>query len=169
MAIMVWSGDDDAVDPAVTGTKFATLARLARWPIEDRPRLVPGAALTTAAWHRVVRHLGMDPTLARARDGDGQAAHELVRAFMTGALPAEVHASISEAVERMGDGGRVALAVRSSAVAEDLEGRTFAGQYLDAPVGHRPGRGGRRVPQLSRLGLAGRGPGVPGLDGIGGG
>ncbi len=130
MAIMVWSGDDDAVDPAVTGTKFATLARLARWPIEDRPRLVPGAALTTAAWHRVVRHLGMDPTLARARDGDGQAAHELVRAFMTGALPAEVHASISEAVERMGDGGRVALAVRSSAVAEDLEGRTFAGQYL---------------------------------------
>lgn len=69
----------------------------------------------------------------------------------------------------MGDGGRVALAVRSSAVAEDLEGRTFAGQYLTRLSVTDLDVAVERVPQLSRLGVAGRGPGVPGLDGIGGG
>jgi pyruvate,water dikinase len=130
MAILVWSDDEAALDPALVGTKFATLARIARWPAEDRPRLVPGAALTTEAWYRVVRQLGAESTLTRARAGDGAASHELGIALGEARLPDEVHAALAEVVERLGDGGRVALAVRSSAVAEDLAGRSFAGQYV---------------------------------------
>ena len=104
--------------------------RCGRWPIEDRPQIPPGAALTTGAWHRVVEHNGLADLVAAAMSGDETAERSTVeRALAHAELPAEVLDACSSVVgELTATGGTVA--VRSSAVAEDLEGRTFAGQYL---------------------------------------
>ena len=92
---VVWLGEDRATDPASTGRKAASLARLhaAGFDVPD------GFVLTTAA------------TVATVAAGE---------------IPEAIDRAIRAAVSRMGD---VALAVRSSGVAEDLPDASFAGQY----------------------------------------
>lgn len=130
MPILVWDDDPVATDPELTGTKFASLADVRRWPDEDRPALVAAAALTTEAWWVVVEGAGLRPMVTHAVGGDAGAADELVAAFGTVTLPEPLTAAIDALVQRYAGAGDAHLAVRSSAVAEDLPGRSFAGQYV---------------------------------------
>lgn len=127
MPLLVWSDDEVALDPALVGSKFASLAALHRWPAPERPQLVPGAALSTEAWHLVVDHAGLGGAVRAALAGDAAAAEELCRDLQVVVLPDPMVRALSEAMERLGAG--TPLAVRSSAVAEDMVGRSFAGQY----------------------------------------
>ncbi len=130
MPTVVWSDDDDAANPTLTGAKFATLSAMARWPAKDRPLLAAGAALSTVAWRSVVAHNALESLVDAALGGQDRAAEELHRAFSAARLPEPVSEGISASVQRLLDEGAVGLALRSSAVAEDLAGRSFAGQYV---------------------------------------
>jgi rifampicin phosphotransferase len=95
---------------ALTGVKAATLARLRSAGF----RVPDGVVLTTSALEAHVDRLA-----AEAGDDPGEAIRR-------SPLPAAVAAALEEALGRFGD---VPLAVRSSGVAEDLAGASFAGQY----------------------------------------
>ena len=91
------------------GTKAANLSRLlaAEFPVPD------GVVVTTAAFTAHVSAAETDPA---------QAADAIVKK----PLPAPVEDALHLALADFGD---VSLAVRSSGVAEDLAGASFAGQY----------------------------------------
>lgn len=128
MPLLARIEDDVALDPTVVGVKCATLAQIWRWPDPDRPHLVHGAAVTTSAWELVVEHLGLAADIEAAARGEDEAATRVGAALANGALPAEVRDALRGAADAVG-GDAVGLAVRSSAPAEDLADRTFAGQY----------------------------------------
>lgn len=130
MTLLVWLDDDAALDARLTGTKFASLARLHRWPEPDRPELPAGAAVSTRAWHLVVAHNDLEAPVRDAGRGDDAAAGHVASALTAARIPDEVHEQLSAAATRLLSEGPGELAVRSSAVAEDLPGRTFAGQYV---------------------------------------
>ncbi|MGA5758105.1 PEP/pyruvate-binding domain-containing protein [Nonomuraea bangladeshensis] len=106
--------DDPAADLALAGGKGASLARLARAGLPV-PR---GFHVTTAAYRAFVAGFRdeIDP-----RDPEGAAA-----LFARHEIPEQVAAAIREAYAGLGDD--VAVAVRSSATAEDLPELSFAGQ-----------------------------------------
>ncbi|MGA4989666.1 PEP/pyruvate-binding domain-containing protein [Nonomuraea bangladeshensis] len=106
--------DDPAADLALAGGKGASLARLARAGLPV-PR---GFHVTTAAYRAFVAGFRdeIDP-----RDPEGAAA-----LFARHEIPEPVAAAIREAYAGLGDD--VAVAVRSSATAEDLPELSFAGQ-----------------------------------------
>ncbi|MEW6153496.1 MAG: PEP/pyruvate-binding domain-containing protein [Actinomycetota bacterium] len=116
----------DQVDPAVLGGKAGSLWRLVAlgFPV---PRL---AVVTADAYRRAVSgplkqwlvHLPPTDT-----DEEGQRA-QVDAAFAALVLPDDLTEGVVRAAETIaGSGG--ALAVRSSASAEDLRGASFAGQY----------------------------------------
>ena len=107
MSSMSWVVDLDdeaARDPGVSGTKAAMLARLRA---EGLPA-PPGVVLTVA---------GSRAWAPPAAGGGAPGGEDPGRG---------VRAALAEAVGRLGGG---ALAVRSSGMAEDLPGASFAGQY----------------------------------------
>jgi len=130
VTLLVWLEDDAALDAHLAGAKFATLARVQRWPEPDRPEVPAAAALTTEAWQRVIDHNGLQPLVGRAGTGDEGASAALADALALAALPAEVHEQLAAVASRLLEQGPGEIAVRSSAVAEDLRGRTFAGQNV---------------------------------------
>lgn len=97
------------LDLPSAGAKATHLAELmqAGFPVPD------GVVLTTAAFDRFLAVNALSV----------ESAHEAVAAA---SLPTDVADALLSAVEDLGD---VPLAVRSSAVAEDLPGASFAGQY----------------------------------------
>ncbi len=108
-------------DLAVAGGKGANLGELIRAGFS-----VPaGFVVTTAAYDRFVAHNRLDETIARAL-GEGQGSGAIIRdAFERTPLPVEVEQAILAAYHQLGQG---AVAVRSSATAEDLPEAAFAGQ-----------------------------------------
>jgi pyruvate,water dikinase len=98
-------------DLATAGGKGANLGEL----VQGRFPVPAGFVLTTAAYDRVAAHNG----LAAADPAAMQAA------FEGAIIPAEVEDACRAAYERLGRG---AVAVRSSATAEDLPQAAFAGQ-----------------------------------------
>ena len=94
-----------AADPTMSGRKAATLAALAArgFPVP------PGFVVTTAACERILATVDA-------------AAEDLARAE----FPGDVWAGIVSGVRQLGGG---AVAVRSSATAEDLPDASYAGQY----------------------------------------
>lgn len=121
--------DSPAANLENAGGKGANLARLAGAGFP-----VPGGFLIpTAAYRAFVAANGLQPAIlaalaaARPDDPDAlQAASASIRArFEAGALPAELAAAILAAYVEL---GRPAVAVRSSATAEDLPDLSFAGQ-----------------------------------------
>jgi pyruvate,water dikinase len=123
--------DDAAADLALAGGKGASLARLA---VAGLP--VPGGFhVTTEAYRRFVTHAGLreqllaavsnvvadDPATCEA------AARRITPLFAQGATPEPVAEAIREAYAAL-DSGEAAVAVRSSATAEDLPELSFAGQ-----------------------------------------
>jgi rifampicin phosphotransferase len=97
--------EDVAADPAMSGSKAATLAALAARGLP----VPPGFVVTTAACERI---------LATVDDDAGDPARA--------EFPGDVWAGIVSGLRRLGGG---ALAVRSSGTAEDLPDASYAGQY----------------------------------------
>ncbi|MBI2384730.1 MAG: phosphoenolpyruvate synthase [Elusimicrobia bacterium] len=107
-------------DVASVGGKNASLGEMYR---VLSPRGVPvpdGFAITTDAYRRFTGSLG----LKRPR-GSGEAAR---RAILSAAFPKDLEEAIAAAYARLGGGRDAAVAVRSSATAEDLPDASFAGQ-----------------------------------------
>ncbi len=114
------------------GGKGASLARLANagLPVPD------GFHVTTEAYRKFVtdNHLQerILQVLATANPADVatlEATSQTIAALFAGApMPAELVEAISAAYTALSAGGQPAVAVRSSATAEDLPGLSFAGQ-----------------------------------------
>jgi len=112
------------------GGKGASLARLmqAGMPVPD------GFHVTTAAYRRFVQDNDLQPVIAEAlqsvdvaQPGTLEAASIAIRLrFLQGQLPVEIAAAIAQSYAALGEDA--AVAVRSSATAEDLPDLSFAGQ-----------------------------------------
>jgi phosphoenolpyruvate synthase/pyruvate phosphate dikinase len=101
--------DVGAADIGEVGSKAATLGELKRagFPVPE------GFVLTTEALVKALDSAGLDCT-ARPEDVEGMS------------LAADIVTALDAATERLGSGP---FAVRSSGVAEDLPGASYAGQY----------------------------------------
>lgn len=122
-------------DPLATldnvGGKGTSLARLARAGLP----VPPGFHLTTQAYWRFVNANGIQPcileTLAGLDPSDPEAldaaAQKISAAFAQGQIPPEIIVEVKAAYAGL-FGIRSAVAVRSSATAEDLPEASFAGQ-----------------------------------------
>jgi phosphohistidine swiveling domain-containing protein len=118
--------DEPGADLATVGGKGASLATLRR----ARLPVPPGFHVTTAAYRRFVAYDGLqERILAAAAIVDGAA--EIAALFAAHEVPDEIATPIRAAYTAL---GAPAVAVRSSATAEDLPGASFAGQqdtFLD--------------------------------------
>lgn len=122
----------------LAGGKGASLARMAAAGLP----VPPGFHVTTGAYQRYVEenHIG-DKILAVAAQADAPARHDEVSAQIQsliegGTIPDDIAAAIRGHYEALG--ADTAVAVRSSATAEDLPGMSFAGQletYLNVRGG----------------------------------
>jgi rifampicin phosphotransferase len=121
----------------VVGGKGASLARIATAGLP----VPPGFHVTTAAYRRFVEANALQAVIAEATANaqpDDPASLERAsaavrRLFRSGAVPEGVATAIQGAYTSLGTaeptGAEPAVAVRSSATAEDLPGLSFAGQY----------------------------------------
>jgi rifampicin phosphotransferase len=115
---------------AVAGGKGASLARLAAGlPVPE------GFAVTTAAYHRFVDENDLAPAILATVESTDVAGRGSLEAasrgigelFARGRMCQDVADAVRRAYAELGGGDR-AVAVRSSATAEDLPGTSFAGQ-----------------------------------------
>jgi rifampicin phosphotransferase len=128
---LVMALDDPGAVPAVAGGKGASLARLVRAGF----RVPPGFHVTTGAYLDFIGRAGLrEPVLAAASAVDvsdeatfDAAAARIGELFAGQPVPAPTAAALAGAYARLGDD--VAVAVRSSATAEDLPGMSAAGQH----------------------------------------
>jgi rifampicin phosphotransferase len=111
------------------GGKAAGLADLARFGHQ-----VPdGFVVTTRAYRTSIHQAGLDQQIARILEsGDaishaGRLSSEIRALFESFAVPEELAVQIADSYNQLGD-GRAAVAVRSSATAEDTAEASFAGQ-----------------------------------------
>jgi hypothetical protein len=128
---LVLALDDPGAAPGVAGGKGASLARLARagFPVP------PGFHVTTSAYLDFIGRGGLrEPVLAAMSAVDGSDAATFAAAatrigdlFAGQPVPAPTAAAIAHAYACLGDD--VPVAVRSSAMMEDLPGMSAAGQH----------------------------------------
>ncbi len=130
--------DIRAEDVALVGGKNAALGEMYR-ELSSHGILVPnGFAVTTDAYQKSLDEAGawkelraalegLDPASVRDLEKRGRRAREIV---LSAPLPRDVEAEIRAAYRRLEQeyGDEVAVAVRSSATAEDLPNASFAGQ-----------------------------------------
>src|ERR671911_83435 len=119
-------------DIALAGGKGANLGELSRAGLP----VPPGYVVTTRAYDAFVESNDIGDLIVgrasatRAEDPAGfEEVAEGIRAlFSGGRVPQEMADEIRAAYQELGEDGRTAVAVRSSATAEDLAGASFAGQ-----------------------------------------
>jgi pyruvate, water dikinase len=95
----------------------------------------PGFALSTDAFHAFVREAGLADRIASALagvsagdvDAIGRASHAISEAMRSAAVPEAVREEVTEHYAQLGH-DQPPVAVRSSAVGEDSQDATFAGQ-----------------------------------------
>jgi pyruvate,water dikinase len=95
----------------------------------------PGFAVSTAAFHAFVRDAGLEQRISSALadlsagdvDAIGRASHTISEAMRFAPVPEAVRAEIARHYARLGP-DEPPVAVRSSAVGEDSQDATFAGQ-----------------------------------------
>ncbi|MBI2941944.1 MAG: phosphoenolpyruvate synthase [Chloroflexi bacterium] len=118
---------------AIAGGKAANLGELVRAGLP----VPPGLCVTTAAYTLVAEHAGLGPTLAALAPTPpdditrlAELAAEARAALLAAPVPAAVAEEIAGGYQALGvaQGAPVAVAVRSSATAEDLPEASFAGQ-----------------------------------------
>src|SRR5215216_4379377 len=123
--------DDRRATLETVGGKGASLARLLRAGVA-----VPGGFhLTTAAYERFLMANGLESGIRAALekaetskpDTLESVSGEIEELFLRGSMPKEISEAISQAYAGL-PGDEPAVAVRSSATAEDLPGASFAGQ-----------------------------------------
>ncbi|MCB9662853.1 MAG: phosphoenolpyruvate synthase [Alphaproteobacteria bacterium] len=118
------------------GGKTASLGELIRALGPQGVAVPDGFAVTAAAYRDFLDHNGLVPVLHDLLDGldvddvarlqeRSAAAREALRG---GSMPPALAAEIRAAYARLDPGGRLSVAVRSSATAEDLPTASFAGQ-----------------------------------------
>jgi pyruvate,water dikinase len=113
------------------GGKGASLARMAAAGLP----VPPGFHITTAAYRRFVNTNNLQETIlaavATAKPNDPttleDASTRIATCFAQGTIPDDITEAIRQAYAQL-DSGDLAVAVRSSATAEDLPGMSFAGQ-----------------------------------------
>src|SRR6266702_7923262 len=113
------------------GGKGASLARMARAGLP----VPPGFHVTTAAYRRFVAANELQGAILAALSAASaddpstleNASQQIGKLFADGVIPDEIVEAICQAYAELGGGGQ-AVAVRSSATAEDLPGLSFAGQ-----------------------------------------
>jgi pyruvate,water dikinase len=138
LALVRWFHDPACTDVAQTGGKGASLARLATAGLP----VPPGFVVTSAAFATFLEASGLVATvrtLLRRVDPQQRRQLEAVAAQIQQAigaapLPLELDAAVAGAYAELGHGEPIAVAVRSSAVAEDSQQASFAGQqetFLD--------------------------------------
>jgi phosphohistidine swiveling domain-containing protein len=118
--------DETCAALATVGGKGASLATLRRAGLP----VPPGFHVTTAAYRRFVAHHGLQEGILDAA-GTVDGAARIAALFAAHDVPDEIAAPIRRAYAALGS---PAVAVRSSATAEDLPGASFAGQqdtFLD--------------------------------------
>ncbi len=115
-----WFEDLGSADAPAVGGKAANLGVLARggFPVP------PGFALPASTYLDAVEQAGIRDRLADEGPGDPAAARELIT---RAGLPDELRDEVVEAYHALGP--RVAVAVRSSAPAEDAADNSFAGVH----------------------------------------
>jgi rifampicin phosphotransferase len=127
-----WFGEIRKDDIALVGGKGANLGELSHAGLP----VPPGFVVTTGAYDVFVEAGGLKDEIIglasqpRADDPAAfEAAEEKIRAlFARGEIPDDVAAEIRIAYDRLTNANGRAVAVRSSATAEDLPGASFAGQ-----------------------------------------
>jgi pyruvate,water dikinase len=135
---VIWLEDARKTDVARVGGKNASLGEMING-LQHRGIRVPGGFATTAdAYRELVATHGIRPPLEaaigtyRAGDATLQETGELIRRlFLDADLPDAVATAIKDAYRALSKRSgkkEVALAVRSSATAEDLADASFAGQ-----------------------------------------
>src|SRR6266700_5348476 len=120
--------DDASATLELVGGKGASLARMAR---ADLP-VPPGFRITTVAYRRFVADNGLQEQILAAVSGVAsdqpatleEAAKQIANLFTTGTIHDDIAEAIRQAYRRL-DGGKQAVAVRSSATAEDLPEMSF--------------------------------------------
>jgi len=126
---IVWFTEVGRDDLGLVGGKGANLGELTRAGIP----VPPGFVVTADAYFRFLQRGGLEPVLRKelfkldvhdSRTLNERAARIRER-IMAAEMPATIAAEIREAYRALGDG---AVAVRSSATAEDLPEASFAGQ-----------------------------------------
>ncbi len=135
---LLWLEDVRKTDVAIVGGKNASLGEMIS-ALQHRGIRVPGGFATTAdAYRALVEAQGIRPRVEtsikalRAGDATLQEAGEAIRRlFLDADLPGDIARAIAEAYQalsRRSGQKEAALAVRSSATAEDLADASFAGQ-----------------------------------------
>ncbi|KFF59640.1 phosphoenolpyruvate synthase [Cryobacterium sp. MLB-32] len=135
---VVWFDEVGLGDIAQVGGKNASLGEMVRALTGEGVRVPHGFATTAEAYRDFVAANGIKPAmrhqLKRYHDGDstlretGEALREL---FLSGAFPEDTAHGIREAYRTLSTSAgspNLAVAVRSSATAEDLPDASFAGQ-----------------------------------------
>jgi pyruvate,water dikinase len=132
MTYTAWFDEIGKQDIALVGGKGANLGELSRAGLP----VPPGYVVTTRAYDAFVEVSGIKgevvalASVPRAEDPAGfEEVAEGIRAlFSGGRVPEEIADDIRSAYQELGEDGEIAVAVRSSATAEDLAGASFAGQ-----------------------------------------
>nr|MDJ0756521.1 PEP/pyruvate-binding domain-containing protein [Ardenticatenaceae bacterium] len=115
--------DDSEATLEKVGGKGQATAQMAALNLS----LPPGFYLTTAAYRHFVKTNQLHGKISDLlKQGEGTGA-EIRALFAAGEMPAEIVALVQDAYAALGS-GKPAVAVRSSATAEDLPGMSFAGQ-----------------------------------------
>jgi len=135
--------EEASLDVGLVGGKALGLAHMTQSGLP----VAPGFTVSTRAYRQHLADSGLGPRigdLLRTLDHNGVGALEAAEAAIRGwfeegefppSLRAEIEAAYGELCSRCG-GQVIAVAVRSSATAEDAEGASFAGEY-DTFVGMR--------------------------------
>lgn len=135
-ALVLWLDDAGSDSGSLVGGKFSSLAEMSGAGFG----VPPAFAVATTAYRTFMRECGLEEEARAAREaasgGDLRvvtAASERMRRAIEGSkLPAAVGDAVMGAYRRLCEetgASDVPVAVRSSGVAEDLAGASFAGQY----------------------------------------
>ncbi|OUC56168.1 phosphoenolpyruvate synthase [Sphingobium sp. GW456-12-10-14-TSB1] len=138
-AAVLWLEELGIADVPIVGGKNASLGELVR-QLGDAGVRVPGGFATTAqAFREFLEINAIEPAIRdhirRYRAGDvtlQDAGHEIRALMLASTLPADLAEQVRAAYAKLGErtGARdPAVAVRSSATAEDLPDASFAGQH----------------------------------------
>ena len=133
-----WLEDLGNHDVDLVGGKNASLGEMIR-NLQDQGVRVPGGFATTAdAYRAYLRHNDLDDMLREQIDALHanerslkQVGEHIRRAFRRGSWPQAIEQAIRHAYQQLSrreNGDEIAVAVRSSATAEDLPEASFAGQ-----------------------------------------
>jgi pyruvate,water dikinase len=137
-AFIKWFADITIDDVPLVGGKNASLGEMVRELASKGVKVPNGFAVTAEAFRYFIREAGIDESIrAMLADLDtrdmanlSERGQSVRQAILEAKLPADLQTLIGEAYRKLQGGSTVplAVAVRSSATAEDLPDASFAGQ-----------------------------------------